>query len=465
MSARFKAWWRHPIRETKNWNARRKASKTSEANRGHLPLREFLYLDAVSLHSLLVSQNATIPESVSQAISRSDEAEINGTVALKAGSDLVGFASAESSTRYQTSNSNSTQSSRKAVIQTLFKELRELPLDFKLATDSTAPRAANDVQELTLSGQAGVTSAAEFTRGTLVEVEVELAVDPVFKLGTMMTEWTAMADDFPQMFGNGGLIEFLRGAEPIMKVLDRFLAGLIPIRATATDYVVAEIGDAEYIVHRSALGELSVPTRPLQIVGVTEHIGYWRDIRRVLFSSAKVTLLCRVARDGLQTKWTPVKLADLFSEVAPGFVDMINAVEAPSAESTQASPTFQGLAGSFSPTLLAYKDALIPADAEWTPEADAILHEKITTLAEGATDAASQRVAFDSVRNFITGTLGLDAAASDDDQRARGAARRTAGMTVLPKTVDILAGSDTAKTDQTSADVGLLDTEIIAIYW
>lgn len=465
MSAQSRAWWAHPIRETKNWSARRKAMKTAQANRGHLTLREFLYLDAVSLHSLLVSQNATIPESVSQAISRSDEAEINGSVALKAGSELVGVASVESSTRYQTSNSNSTQSSRKAVIQTLFKELRELPLDFKLATAGALPPAANGVHELALAGQPGVEPAAGFTRGTLVEVEVELAVDPVFKLGTMMTEWTAMADDFPQMFGNGGLIEFLRGSQPIMKVLDRFLAGLIPIRATATDYVVAEVGDVEYVVHRSTLGALPIPTRPLQIVGVTEHIGYWRDIRRVLFSRAKVTILCRVARDGLQAKWTPVKLADLFSEVAPDFVDMINAVEAPTADSAQTSATAHGIIHSFAPTLLAYTEAFIPADGEWTPEAGAKLHEKIAALSGEATDVASQRIAFDSLRDFITGTLGVEAPAADEDQRARETARQAAGVSLLPTTMDLLAGSETPTTENTRSEALLLDTEVIAIYW
>lgn len=461
MSAQSKAWWRHPIIETKKWNARRKATKTAEANRGHLPLREFLYLDAVSLHSLLVSQNATIPESVSQAISRSDEAEISVNAALKAGSDLVGAASTETSARYQTSNSNSTQSSRKAVIQTLFKELRELPLDFKLAATLSAPEPADTARELTLLGQAGAEPARGFTRGTLVEVQVELAVDPVFKLGTMMTEWTAMADDLPQMFGDPGIIQFLRGSQPIMKVLDRFLAGLIPIRATATDHVVAEIDGAEYVVHRGALGELSVPTRPLQIVGVTEHIGYWRDIRRVLFSNARVTVLCRVARDGLQTKWTPVKLADLFSEVAPDFVDIINEIEAPRADRRTPSPAVFRPDASFAPILLAYAEALIPADAEFTREEDHALQERIAAHA-GAADAASQRSAFESVRDFLISTLHVDAPPSDDDQRAREAARRAGGLQALPP---VSAGAEDPSADTPVDDARLLDTEVIAIYW
>ena len=114
-----------------------------------------------------------------------------------------------------------------------------------------------------------------------------LAVDPVFKLGTMMNEYTAMADEWPDMFSSQGVLGFLRGSQPILKVLERFLAGLIPIKATATNHVVVEVDGLEYVVHKKALEAFDVPTHPLKIVGVTEHLSYWKDIRRILFSDAR----------------------------------------------------------------------------------------------------------------------------------------------------------------------------------
>lgn len=465
MSARSRAWWRHPILETKNWNARRKTLKATEAKQRHLPLREFLYLDAVSVHSLLVSQNATIPDEVTQAISRSDEAEINGKAGAKVGNDLVGSGSVESSARYQTSNSNSTQSSRKAIIQTLFKELRELPLDFKLERAGSTPAPLSSLEHIEAPGQQGVESADAFSRGTLVEVEVTLAVDPVFKLGTMMTEWTAMADDIPHMFGEGDRLTFLHNSQPIMKVLDRFLAGLIPIRATATDHVVATVGANDYIVRRSVLGSLNVKTRPLQIVGVTEHIGYWRDIRRVLFSNARVTMLCRVARDGLQTTWTPVKLADLFSEVAPDFVDQVNAVRMPTAQTARAAQPAQGQNHAMVTALMEYKAALTPTDAQWPAGADAELQAVVLLAASGATDAAAQRVAFDEVRDFVTTTLDIVPPSADADQAVRAHARTSAGLSLFPSAPLVPTVAGNSDGSPLRDEERMLDTEVIAIYW
>jgi hypothetical protein len=99
------------------------------------PLREFVYLDEVSLTSLLVSQRDTIPEHVTSGRSVSEQAEISA----KASVDAVA-AKAESATRYQTANSSSVESSRKAVVQTLFNKLRDdANLPITLRDDATGP--------------------------------------------------------------------------------------------------------------------------------------------------------------------------------------------------------------------------------------------------------------------------------------------------------------------------------------
>ena len=152
----------------------------------------------------------------------------------------------------------------------------------------------------------------QLQRGKLVEFRVRLGADPVFHLGTMVSEFTAMAEDYPDMFAAGGGLTTLREVQPINKILQRLLAGLVPIRATAVDHVVAEIEGIEYVVHREVIKGLDLRTRPLEIVGVTEQEAYWKDLRRVLFSDAEFTALARISRPGLHDSWTPVKLADLF---------------------------------------------------------------------------------------------------------------------------------------------------------
>lgn len=461
-------WLRHPVNSFKAWREHRGRRTRADEVRRELPLREFVYLDAVSLHSLLVSQTETIPEAITRAISRADEAELIGTMGGSIGSELVGTAEATASARYQTSNSDSTQSSRKAVIQTLFKELRELPLDFKLVTPSQAPSPFDKVSEISKAKPPVADEAGTFTRGTLVEVEVELAVDPVFKLGAMMNEWSAMADDFPGMFANHGTLGFLRESAPIMKVLDRFLAGLIPIKATAAHYVVVEVEGVEYVVHKSAVVGLQLKERPLRITGVTEHLGFWKDVRRVLFSEARFTMLCRVARDGLHDKWTPVKLADLFSEVAPGFVDQINAVRSPTAaDAVGGSPQATNI--SMAEALVRYKDAISSTDAHWPDDDTRSFAMLVAGLSAGPTDAASQRDAFDRVRDFAFARMSEPVLSPEDDLRARQEARAVAGLELFPAPSLVVAPTTPeapqSKRGDAAIEERILDTEVIAIYW
>jgi hypothetical protein len=357
------------------------------------------------------------------------------------------------------------QSSRKAVIQTLFKELRELPLNFKLATPKEVPAKAKDVQALSKSEDRRlVEHARAFLRGDLIEVDVTLAVDPVFKLGAMMTEWSAMADEFPAMFGSGGLLGFLRDSEPIMKVLDRFLAGLIPIKATATNYVVAEIGEHELVVHVAAIDGLNVTTRPLHITGVTEHIGYWKDIRRVLFSEARFTILGRVARDGVHKTWTPVKLADLFSEVAPDFVDQINAIRSPSAsDPATGSQRVQQVA--FAKALDLYRASIVPSHETWT-DADELGFKALKArYLTGATDASVQRRAFDEVRAAILQRYQLEAPEPALDLAARQSARLRTGLELFPSFAVETKVSGEKENEQNRPSERLIDVEVIAIYW
>jgi len=450
--------WARSIRE------RRRIRQTSEAVRATAALREFVYLDALSLHSLLVSQKSTIPENVSEAITRADEAELKASIAADA---FVG--KGEIAGRYQTSNSNSVQSSRKAIIQTLFKEFRDLPLDFKLSAPETEPAATKNVESIGSGEEStAVWKGEDLRRGDLVEVEVTLAVDPVFKLGAMMTEWTAMADEYPGMFGVNGTLGFLRDAQPIMKVLDRFLAGLIPVRATATNHVVVEIEGQQFVVRKSVVEGLGLKTKPLRIVGVTEHLGYWRDVRRVLFSAGRFTMLCRIARDGIHDRWTPVKLADLFSEVAPDFVDQINAIKAPSATDAGTTSTKQGQHQlALAEALSGYKDALVlQLGTAWPTDADAEFSTLLARLQAGTVSATTQRRAFDSVRTFVADKLAVEVQDANADLAARSAARTSAGLELFPSLAVTPSpeGSPSPK-KPVGTDERMLDVEVIAIYW
>lgn len=110
-----------------------------------------MYLDEVSLTSLLVSQRDTIPEQVKIGSSVSEQVEITS----KASADAIA-AKAESGVRYQTANSSSIEGSRKAVVQTLFNELRDdKSLPIWLQEDAAGPMLLPG-DELTGSSQSRV---------------------------------------------------------------------------------------------------------------------------------------------------------------------------------------------------------------------------------------------------------------------------------------------------------------------
>ena len=177
----------------------------------------------------------------------------------------------------------------------------------------------------------------QLKRGDLLEMEVELAVDPIFEMSTLISEFLGLAKSIPELVEIANIKQQLRDAGPVNSLLQHLLAGLIPLRSTAINYCVFQHNSGDYIVHKEALETIGIRGEPLEIVGVTEHLSYWKDIRRILFSSGRFTMLCRIARDGVQSTWTPVKLADLFDTVAPDFRKQIESIK----EITPAQPQLQ----------------------------------------------------------------------------------------------------------------------------
>ena len=421
-----------------------------------------MYLDEVSLTSLLVSQRDTIPEHVTSGRSVSEQAEISAMASI----DAVA-AKAEGTTRYQTANSSSVESSRKAVVQTLFNELRDdAKLPIALCEDVVGPLPVPVDSASEDAGHHGW-RGDDLLRGQLIELEVVLEVDPVFKLGTMVSEFSAMAAESPQMAGPAGLA-MLDEIEPVKKVLDRLLAGLIPIRATACNYVVATVDGREYVVRSNTAGELGVPIRPLDIVGITEHIGYWKDIRRVLFSSGQFKLLCRIARPGLHETWTPVKVAHLFGDIAPALVEQIDTLSKAGTSGLDGLPSGRSHLALVR-ALAAYVDQIAPeANRSLQPAAVRELIEIAARASEEGSPSA-QRQAFAEARELVVGADPENALTPEQDLDARRNARELAGLPVLPGHAALLsthsplepAGEDPAEPNQPK----LIDVEVVAIYW
>lgn len=433
-------------------------------NVSNSPLREFIYLDEVSLRSLLSSQKGEITDSTSNQTEKAQGENEARTVSLS----IPQLAGAERSSSFQTSNSSSIQTSRKATVQSWFRELHNIEGIHLLRPSVIEPSSIELSQIPTTDDRSIVTGASKFVRGKLVEFRVKLSGDPVFRLGTMLSEFDGMAEDFPEMFSANNAMEVLKQAQPVNKVLGRLMAGLIPVRAEAIDYVVVEVKSQEYVVHRSALEGIELDQKPLELVGVTEHLAYWKDIRRVLFSDAEFTVLCRIGRDGLQSTWTPVKLADLFRDVAPGLVEQINtASKMPMDVNTNSISSIVSDEGKLAKTLFAYKALVFDKlDFDSNIDDEAIIMNSVINLMSLSETATDQREAFRKLDNVLSDFANLTVLSGDEKLALRDAARQETGLPLLPVTQpNSLVPVNSAAETIVATEPRLLDVEFIAIYW
>jgi hypothetical protein len=141
------------------------------------------------------------------------------------------------------------------------------------------------------------------------------------------------------------------------RMLERLHAGLVPLRGTVNGYSVVKLDEREWLIHNSIVAAFPEDTEaiPLFLVGVAEEDLFWKDIRRVVFSRSRYTVMARLARDGLQTSWTPMKLLDVIREVLPPVAAQLE--EGPRSFMTAAR---QGAAGTSE-----YRQKLIEALAQF----------------------------------------------------------------------------------------------------
>lgn len=275
----------------KLWLALRNKFRRQEV--GQFQLREFIYLDEVSLQSLLVSLHGELTEKKSITDSTSNTRNVGGNIDTNNLAPLkLGFTA-----QYQSGKSSATQTETKATVQSWFRELYETPNIL-------------GVQPLEDGDQDIIVKSSALQRGTLAELQVVLATDPYFNVVTSISEFFKLSENISELNGYSEI-------KWQIELLQQLLAGLIPIKAEILNYRALKTGDDTYLVHEDKVTGVSTSKIKVNLVGVTELSAYWKDIRRVLFSNQEFRVLCRISRPGLVQDWNPIKLLDLFGNVFP----------------------------------------------------------------------------------------------------------------------------------------------------
>ena len=223
--------------------------------------------------------------------------------------------------------------SRKAIIQSSFKDLYDIEhsaLTLRPASMVHLPNVDStlDVERLLGSTEATglLVDPSTLHRGELLEVEVDLEADPIFRMATIITTFVGLMEDNEGLFRDAVPAQ-LPEIRSVARLLDSLLAGLVPIRGLLADYKWIRLGSRDVLIHQALLRQMPADVLchayPAFLVGVAQSDLFWKDIRRVLFSQARYTVFCRLATDGLIDRWSPIKMADVFSGITSDFDEMI----------------------------------------------------------------------------------------------------------------------------------------------
>lgn len=432
--------------------------------------REFVYLDEVSVYSLLASHKAGVADTFTETATASLTSDLGSSIGAAGTSVSAGVGS---------NQSQSSQVVRKATVQTHFKELYEIeqPMLAIGALGPTDPPTVMEVEDLEAmlrdSARGGwAVGCAALSRGELIEVNVELDTDPLFRLSTVINTVRRLIDENAALFARSGTTQ-LDEMRAVAQVLESLLEGLVPVRGRLVDYAFATIAGEDVLIHTAVLEKVAEgarpATQPVYVVGVAEHSFFWKDIRRTLFAKPRYTMLCRIAATGLSSRWSPTPTVDLLGALAPEFEERMSeftsqaeATMRASARTTATPPALDARGESVLRTYIALlaerKEAALPSDIvdellNDTPKDDSWL-----------SSVDSWRPVFASVTDRVDEHLGVETS-PEEAHEARWAAVRAA-LYVWPGNLEELSpGGIGADSSVTAATERFLDSEIVAIYW
>jgi hypothetical protein len=439
---RFRAWVRQ--------RRRKQAAKSHKA-----VLREFVYLDEVSIYSLIASRLGPVATEFTETERASLKAEVAG-----AGS------SAETGS----------QVLRKSTVQTTFKELYELEMN-SFAIWPTYEKLKlpkiNHIDDLmamkeVLLADGWIIDPEKLARGQLLEIEVQLEAEDIFRVSSVVSAVLEIIEANPEMFGFDS--SKMAQAKAFGLILEKLLVGLVPISGQATDYEIVRLEEKEWIVHRKLLNELSgielSSTYPLYVVGVAEQVLFWKDVRRILFSKARFRILCRLAQNGIQPSWTPVKLVHILDLVVPGLSNQVDSLgSVVLASMVNASKTDQNTDRKrlMRDALIGYATLLAGHYGKSITENDLSLSGLLSEQQCNSFGSQEERrKAFNEIATFIRGRFNLEMEPMDVAQ-FRAVALMDAGLDLLGQPMSLAASTDAP--GSVSSEKRFLDTEFVAIYW
>ncbi|MCZ4656585.1 MULTISPECIES: DUF6414 family protein [Dietzia] len=288
--------------------------------------REFVYLDETSVISLVAARHGSIAETFKDTHSENVNSQLASQISTSSSalSPGIGLNSNVAAGRTTTQ-----EVVRRSVVQGTFRHLRLTDDDLSLSVEDQKPRrwprraeSSEDLEKKLkrLAKQRRAVRVGDLKRGDVVELRVELSADPSYQFTAAATSMLDMIDGQYSIFGITEA-QFAKYA-PMLELLPKMLVDLVPINAQVVSHVQVAVNGESWIVDATAIAhhsELKAEVKRLSVAGVTELPSFWKDTRRVLFDQSEYTVYARVAKPGLDTTWSPIKIADVFDSLATDF--------------------------------------------------------------------------------------------------------------------------------------------------
>lgn len=439
--------------------------------------REFVYLDEVSVTSLVAARHGSIAETFKNTHAETTSGEVGSSISAPATPLSPGFGL----TARTTSSRTTTQEVvRRAVVQGTFRSLRLTDTDLRLSVEDQQahrrPKPANTEADLGrklrgLARKRRAVRVSDLKRGDVVELRVELSADPTYQVTAAATSMLDLIKGRSSMFG----ISESQFAEvaPALELIPQMLVDLVPVNAQVVSHFRVDVDGEPWLVDVEALapeGVLAASAKAIAIAGVTELPLYWKDARRVLFGRSEYTVYARLARPGLNATWTPVKLADVFDSIDKGIGDQLR--QLPLAFKGMHKAGVEVLAAPVPEVFKTY--GLIPFGQTLGRATGRFLDEAALNQAaqeasrlipdiEKLGDVSATRRAFDCVVAAVAASPPLVLAPIDRELVAE---LREPFQTIAKlQATGHAVNATVEKPDDSSADQEILEAEFVAIYW
>lgn len=409
-------------------------------------LREFVYLDEISVRSLLAStgEGGIVSETVDEEMRRRRSgSNVGGSVSAGPASvnAKVSEESEHQKTRVETRNYD--------LIQSKFTRLYKSDVVEKKLALNQIPKEDESIND----PFSGLTTS-ELTRGDVIELRVNISANLLFRLYRTISYF---ADAFEDQIDSD--------TEEMLELIGSSLGNRIPVVGKAVDYKVVDEEDGKTIKRSAELdSDKKEDTEDLEIVTLLNLDSLWVNPIQTLFNNDRFVVYCRVEDVDIE-RWYPLKVTrainslsepaaeNLNREFEQGLQDVRNQLS----EIQNFTDWSTGSAAQWSQDIQQYTESL---EDEYDQDVSEDEQEQLIVEALGTIDVgdevsqtAQRKKVFNAYTDSFIEMFDLDPISSEKRQQLRSDTSETDGAR---NQTDRLEGS---------SNVFRIEAKTVAMYW